>query len=294
MKEPQFKFVKRDSDLLVDLYKHKYLTISQIGRLHFPSLQTAYRRTRILKQAGYVNPFTVPNIDESIFGLTSKGLQIVAEALGIDKDELKWSESKTKPHDYYFMQHFIAINDFRIALRQACNNSDIKLLGFIPDYYGERTDKGGITKYIRDVTCDIANEREKVSHTPDGVFALQKDGKAALFFLEIDRGTETVSDADKGVLKATRFYLNYLFDGKYQRYSKDFNVDSFKGFRTLFVTGSETRMQNIRQASAKLQVPEKAKKFIWITTDNKISTESMFKPIWKSIDHRDNSGYQIG
>ena len=294
MTEPKFKLVSRDADILVDIYKHRLLTIFQIHKLHFPSLQTAYRRTRILKQAGYISAFTVPNIEESIFGLTAKGIPIVAQALGIEKGELKWSDSKSKPHDYYFMQHFIAINDFRITLRRACENSDIKLLGFIPDYYGEQTDKGGITKYIRDVTCDIANEREQISHTPDGVFALRKNGKSALFFLEIDRGTETISDPVKGVLKATRFYLNYLLDGKYQRYSKDFNIESFKGFRTLFVTNSELRLNNILQASARLQVPGKAKKFIWITTNEKISQESIFTPIWKSIDPHDTSGYQIG
>jgi hypothetical protein len=126
MSELKFKFVKRDVDILVDLYKHKFLTISQISRLYFPSLQTAYRRTRLLKLAGYISPFTVPNIEESIFALTAKGMQAVAGALGVERDELKASEPKTKPHDYYFMQHFIAINDFRIALRQACDTSGIK------------------------------------------------------------------------------------------------------------------------------------------------------------------------
>ncbi len=289
-----FKFVQRDSDLLLDLYKHRFLTISQIEGLHFPSLQTAYRRTRLLKQAGFIDSFTVPNIEESIFNLTAKGLEAVAGAIGVGKTELKASESKTKPHDYYFMRHFVAINDFRIALRQACENSEIRKLGFIPDYYGEKTDKGGITKYIRDVACDIAGERDRISHTPDGVFALQKDGKAALFFLEIDRGTEVISDTEKGVLKAIRFYLNYLLEGTYRRYAKDFNVDSFKGFRTLLVTTSEARAENIRRASVKLEVPDKARKFIWITTEDEISKESLFHPIWKSIDPQDNSGYRIG
>lgn len=287
MSASQFKFVARDGNILVDIYKHKYLTISQICKLHFPSLQTAYRRMRLLKQADYVDPFSVPNIEESIFSLTAKGMQIVAAMLGVDKNELKTAESKTKPHDYYFMQHFIAINDFRITLRQACERSSVKLLGFIPDYYGEKTDKGGITKYIRDVACDIANTKELVSHTPDGVFSLEKDGKAALFFLEIDRGTETISAAEKGVLKSVRFYLNYLIDGKYQRYSGDFGTESFKGFRTLYITTSEARVANIRQAVSAVNVPEKAKRFLWLSTFDKISANTLFGPIWKSANEGD-------
>jgi hypothetical protein len=293
MVEIKFKYVQRDSDILVDLYKHRFLTISQIQRLHFPSLQTTYRRMRLLKQAGYASPFTVPNIEESIFALAGKGIQAVAESLGVDKNELKWTETRTRPHDYYFMQHFIAINDFRIALRQACENSTIQLLGFIPDYYGEKTAKGGITKYIRDVSCDIVSEREEISHTPDGVFALRKEGKSALFFLEIDRGTETVSDSDKGVLKAVRFYLNYLLEGKYQRYAKDFNVESFKGFRTLFLTTSEPRIQNIRKAAAAVDIPEKAKRFLWLSTYDRLNNAGIFNPIWVSSHEADAERHSL-
>ena len=294
MKQARTKFTSRDSDLLVDLYRHRFLTVSQLRRLHFPSLQTAYRRLRLLKTGGFVTAFTVASIEESIFTLAAPGLQAVAEALGVDRGSLKWVETKTKPRDYYFMRHFVAINDFRITLRQACDASDVKLLGFIPDYYGEKTDRGGPTKYIRDVICDIADNREEVSHTPDGVFALERIGKQALFFLEIDRGTEVVSDPDKGVLKSIRFYANYLLEGKYQRYAKDFGVTAFKGFRSVYVTTSAARLQNIREATTDLQVPQKAKRFHWITTVDKVTNETIFTPIWVSIDPTDSATYQIG
>jgi len=278
----KFKFTGRDSALLVDLYKHRFLTIEQIQRLHFPSMQTAYRRMRLLKAAGYVSAFTVANIDESIFMPSLQGLQAVAEALGVDREQLKWVGTKAKPRDYYFMRHFLYINDFRITLRLACEASGIRLLGFIPDYYGEKTDKGGVTKYIRDVVCDIASEHKDVSHTPDGVFALERNGKQALFFLEIDRGTEIVSDPTKGVSKAIRFYAEYLLTGKYQRYAKDFAVEQFKGFRTLLITSSVVRVENIRRAVADLPVEEKAKRFFWLSTFEQVGSEGLLSSIWKS------------
>jgi hypothetical protein len=294
MSQQKFKFTERDSALLVDLYKHRFLTIEQVQRLHFPSMQTAYRRMRLLKAAGYVSAFTVANIDQSIFMVSPHGMQAVADALGVDRDQLKWTETKAKPRDYYFMRHFLAINDFRITLLLACEASGIRLLGFIPDYYGEKTGKGMVTKYIRDVICDIAKERREVSHTPDGVFTLERNGKQALFFLEIDRGTEVVSDTDKGVLKSVRFYANYLQEGKYQRYAKDFGVPEFKGFRSLYVTTTDIRLANIRQAAGSLPVPAKAKRFTWITTFEKLTQSTMFTPIWFSIDPADDSRYQIG
>lgn len=293
MPQPKFKFTERDSALLVDLYKHRFLTIEQIQRLHFPSMQTAYRRMRLLKAAGYVSSFTVANIDESIFMPSLQGLQAVAEALGVDREQLKWVETKAKPRDYYFMRHFLSINDFRIALRLTCDVAGIRLLGFIPDYYGEKTDKGGVTKYIRDVVCDIASEHKDVSHTPDGVFALERKGKQALFFLEIDRGTEVVSDPTKGISKAIRFYAEYLLTGKYQRYAKDFAVEQFKGFRTLLITSSVVRVENIRRAVGDLPVAEKAKQFFWLSTFEQVESAGLLSPIWKSSLQSDQSRHSL-
>ncbi|MGP8321754.1 MAG: replication-relaxation family protein [Methanosarcinaceae archaeon] len=294
MSKKVFKFTDRDSQILLTLYKHRFLSISQIQQVHFPSLQTAYRRMRILKEAGFVTSFTVPNIEESIFSVAKKGMNSVAESLGVGIKELKWTDTKTKPKDYYFMQHFLAINDFRIALKQICDTSSVTLLGFIPDYFGEKIQRGGIKKYIKDIICDIDFEREEISHTPDGVFALEKNSKFALFFLEIDRGTEVVSNVNKGVLKSLRFYISYLLNGKYQRYTKDFGVESFKGFRSLYVTTSDKRLQNIRQATDSLKIPQKVKRFHWITTFEKINEENIFNPIWVSIDPNDSNSYQIG
>lgn len=293
MPAKRFKFTERDSQLLVDLYKHRFLTAKQVQRLYFPSMQTAYRRLRLLQAARHVASFTAANIDESIFMVSPVGLQAVAEALGIDREQLKWSETKAKPRDYYFMRHFLAINDFRITLKLACENSGIRLLGFIPDYYGEKSDKGVITKYIRDVICDVSADRREVSHTPDGVFALERDGKHALFFLEIDRGTEVISDASKGLSKAMTFYAEYLLSGKYQRYASDFAVGQFKGFRTLFVTSSSDRIENIRHAASALPVSDKAKQFCWLTTFDQVESKGLLQSIWKSSLLSDHTNYSL-
>ena len=85
----------------------------------------------------------------------------------------------------------------------------------------------------------LKDPEQRINFTPDGVFALEKDGNAALFFVEIDRGTEILSNPDKGVLKAIYFYYNYFISGKYQRYTEDFKCQPFKGFRVLLVTTTE-------------------------------------------------------
>ena len=126
--------------------------------------------------------------------------------------------------------------------------------------------------------------------------ALEKDGNPALFFLEIDRGTEVLTNPEKGFLKGMQFYLNYWVDGeKYQRYAVDFECGPFKAFRTLFVTTSKTRVDNMRQAATAIPVhPPQVKRFVWLTTDEELSQENIFQPIWHSADVTDENLYRIG
>ncbi len=288
------KLTGRDIDLLLDVYKYRYLSVSQLQRLHFPSLQTAYRRIRALTELKLLLGFTAPQIPEHIYYLSRSGAGIVADSLGTALEQLAWSEATRAPKDYYFLSHFLEVNDFRIALAQSCRASEMDLLGFIPEYLGSRTNGGGLIKHIKDFVCDIQRPTQSLNHTPDAVFALSKDGKPGLFFLEIDRGTEVVSDPEKGVLKACRFYLNYLMSGGYQRYAKDFNCQAFRGFRTLFVTTSAERLANMRTAVSTFSFDDKAKKFIWFVTKEQVALTNLFQANWLSGDRRDTTLYRIG
>lgn len=292
----QNRLMDRDVQVILDIYRHRYLSVSQITQIRFPSIQTARRRLRVLTADDYIGGFTAPGTPETIYYLERKGVEIVASYLQVSFDSLKWVKSTRTPKDYYFLKHFLKANDFRIALTQALESeSDIKLLGYIPEYYGERTDKGGSVKYIRDYICDMNDQSLIIHHTPDAVFALEKDGKPALFFLEMDRGTEVLTNPEKGFLKCLHFYLNYWVSGKYQRYSEDFKCEPFRNFRTLFVTTSESRIDNMRQAAKNVNIePKQVKRFIWLTTDDLMARDSIFQSIWQSADIADNGYYRIG
>jgi len=284
---------ERDIKLILDVYKHRYLSTSQIVQLHFPSRQTANRRLRALLEEGYLKGYKAPSIDDRIFHLTPKGAEIVASTLGVPPDALHFRRIADAAKDYYFLKHFLALNEFRIALTLGLKATDaLNLLGFIPEYYGEKTDKGGVVKYIRDFVCDIKDPEQRINFTPDGVFALEKDGNAALFFLEIDRGTEILSNPDKGVLKAVYFYYNYFISGKYQRYTEDFKCQPFRGFRVLFVTTTETRLSNMQAAVSRERFKET--RFVWLTTADKIQPETILTNIWQSLDPSDANRYRIG
>lgn len=292
-----YHLTERDVQAVVSVYKYRYLSTSQVQRLHFSgSLQMAYRRLRVLVTHGFLEGFQTPGVDERVFYLGEKGAELVADALHVAPENLNWIKPTRTPKDYYFLRHFLQLNDFRIVLSQACEASaGIGLLGFIPEYFGERTDRGGVRKYLRDLVCDVQDLSQKLSHTPDGAFALQKEGKAALFFVEIDRGTEVLTDPEKGFLKAVRFYLNYLVEEKYQRYRQDFNCEAFRAFRVLFVTPSEERLSNMRRAASQVPfTPTQARRFIWLSTFQQVTPQTIFDAIWQSADVEDGQSYKIG
>jgi hypothetical protein len=110
----------------------------------------------------------------------------------------------------------------------------------------------------------------------------------------LTEGTEVISDAEKGVLKHVRFYLNYLMTGGYKRYETDFECGELRGFRALFVTSSAARAGNIRTSISKLEFAGKAKQFIWITTAEEVRTRGVIESIWRSADVQDVNTYRIG
>ena len=282
---------ERDNEMLLSVYQYRYLPTSQIVRLHFPSQRTAQRRLSTLVESRLLSYFTVPNIADRIYMLTTRGAGQVAAILSVSPDELLWARGTKKPKDYYFMRHFVAISDFRITLTRASDESSINLLGFIPEHYGAKHASGRVTKYIKDVAFSVSDPDEKITHTPDAVFALEKNGKPALFFLEIDRGTETIANPDKGLGKMIRFYDGYAGEDKYRGYAQDFGCKPFQNFRLLIITTSWKRIENIRSALGQSGNP--LHRFFWLTTQGEVSEETVFNKMWVPLTYSDSKRYGI-
>jgi hypothetical protein len=172
------------------------------------------------------------------------------------------------------------------ALSQGIIGKSVPILAEITirksQYIGEQTKQGYVKKYIRDSVKNL-------SHTPDAVFALEKNNKPALFFVEIDRGTELISDPERGLLKAIIFYLNYWTVKGYARYEKDFRCQ-FETARVLILTTTQTRLQHIREAVTKLDfTPKYVKRFLWVTSEK----EAIFSSVWHALDTSDTEVYAI-
>ena len=277
------KLTDRDRAILRSLYDYRYLSTDQLRRLHFPSQQTLNRRIRLLAGGGFLVDSSVPGTAERLLGLSSRGAAVVAEHIGTPMDALEWSRRRAVPTDYYFIKHFLMINDLRIALKSSCELQDgVSLLGFLPEYLGKATPHGR-QKRLRDVATD--QQGSSITHTPDGVFALRRNGSAALFFLEADRGTEVLSDPNRGYLKMLRFYLNHLAGGEYQKHKRDFDVSTdFALFRVLIVTTSMRRLEHMREAARSVPFqPAHAKRFIWLAAADAINDHNFLTTDWFSV-----------
>ncbi len=276
---------QRDLELLLSLYQNRLLSLPQIERLHFPSAQTAARRLRLLSRAGYVSLFRGPGLPDRIACLAAHGVDQLAALFKVPAAELGRSRARVRPKDHFFLRHALAISDFRIALEAAASaRPDTFVRGFYADHVVERTDSGGFKRFTRDLAAGAAGE--PVGHTPDGVFALSCGAASALFFLEIDRGTETVSDREHGVAKILRFYLSYLGSGGYHRYESVFQVsEPFAAIRVLVATSSARRLETIRKVGASLGFePRRALQFIWLAEISAVTEQTIFDQIWVPLD----------
>ncbi|HSQ51371.1 MAG TPA: replication-relaxation family protein [Nitrospiraceae bacterium] len=286
----------RDIDLMESLATYRYLSTPQVQRLHFPSAQTALRRLRRLSEAGLLSTFRSPACTDRIATITPLGSEVLSERLGRPIVLDGKGPRRTLPKDYLFLLHFLAVSDFRITLTRACAaRNDLSLLGFIPEHRTERSSTGTIRKYIGDRVADGSGSHRVITHAPDGVFALAHAGRAALFFLEIDRGTEVISNPEKGFLRMVRFYLTYLRDGGYQRYREDFGVEApFRGFRTLVVSTTAARLQNIRKSCGRVAFDQpRAKRFVWLSDAQASTDPDVLSRRWTPLEPDDDCKYSI-
>jgi len=234
--------------------RYRFLTIAQFARLaglsrhHAEDLLHGFALRGIVGHFGHV---TVPGHGKTpkVYHLRRKGWELLRSESDIPEElvgpfveahrEASWSPQ---------MYHRLRLLDLLVSLEvEVRGQPQLNLVRTFLEY--RRTRRGG--RIARETTDFVADEETPENRIiPDAAFVLENTwtGRRALFFLEIDRGTEVISDPDKGVLKALRFYAEYLLTAKYQRYAHDFSCSEFKGFRALFVTTSPVRVQNIRQA----------------------------------------------
>ena len=127
---------------------------------------------------------------------------------------------------------------------------------------------------------DRAGPRRNIVFKPDATFSISDatQGKTVLFFLEVDRGTETLGSPKRTPKDIRQKILNYgmCFDTlAYKKYESLWNCQ-LNGFRLLFVTDTVARLSTLSVLVQEMPPSD----FIWLSEQARMFKEGISAPIW--------------
>jgi hypothetical protein len=254
-KPNNFWWQDRDEEIIAAVYLHGVLSTKQIADLFFGgSVSAATKRLRKLFDAGWLQRAFRPNgvgAPEALYLVERR-----QETVHCIADRLGWAEERVRR--YWFptqmlTDHFLEVNAFRVTIEISCRRNGVLLELWEDERFcvDRIRDDGGKVKVF----------------APDAYFRFFKDGTLWAYFLEWDRGTESVGR----IRQKAENYATYWRKGFYtDRYG-------LRGFRVLWVT-KEERMDELMGATEKV---EGAPPFWWATRDVVQECKDILtEPIW--------------
>jgi len=176
------------------------------------------------------------------------------------------------------LPHHAWINEFWLSLEVALRGQDYYLQRFFPSYRYDPSDESAPT-FIAAPNRRQRTPSEKTVAS-DFALALNCPAGSSLAYGEIDLGTEILDSplqTRATLLSKLEAYAAFHDSDGYRRLGDQLG-QSFDGFRVLIATNSPGRLSNIRHLCASLGSSD----FIWITTLDRITPESILCPIWQT------------
>lgn len=283
-KRKGIRLTTRDAQILEALHAVGYLTTHQIRALFFVENQidkmgptkACERRMRLLYSAGLVRRIEQPvkrgeGSKPFIYALSKKGVEFLITETGIDPADIDWRPQSFEAN-VPFLNHLLTTTDLHIALLKACKQLGIELVEWIDE---RELRMGKMFDYVMLPTHQ--GQPIKTAVIPDAIFVLERDGKRALFFVEIDMRTVTVNPSlleKKGWSKKIRTYDLYLSSPEF--------LERYEGRRAriLTVTTGEKRLNNLKKVTER--VAEENKALFWFTTFDLAldSAQLLTAPVW--------------
>ena len=255
-----------DLDLLRTIAALRVVTVHQLALLSGRKHDTLRRQLGVLQKQQLIQAGAIP-VDgsrgrpEKILSLTSTGLKRLRDA-GLDTPEIA-----TEPVTMLLpklVRHQLLIGTVRAHLSLMTRTwPEFQAKFLLPS----------------DSVLAGAGDIERASLVPDAVLGLSHTGlgRTLLFFLEADRGTETLA-SNGGGSDIRQKILNYqarFRSGEYKQYEQKLKAE-LKGFRVLFVTDTERRLT----ALCRVVRDTRPSDFIWLTDETSLSARGIGAPIW--------------
>jgi DNA-binding PadR family transcriptional regulator len=277
-----FRLKTADCNILECLAEYRVLTVSQVAAFFRKSKQAIRRRLHDLEERGLVEVVGSElgrgrGRPENSLGLTERGIHVLKER-GLLAQDIPYD--KVFGDGLFAKDHQLLLNWFRIHLKQTervLPSVSIKVFAqnspSIP-----RGQDGRIL--ITDCSPVPGSGMKGISFWPDVVFTVADSvaGKTCLFFLEVDRGTETIASPKRDMTDVRQKIVNYQWyfhSGGYKRYEEVFKAN-LRGFRLLFLASTHGRLV----ALCKLTQKMKPSNFIWLTECSRLFTDGASAKIW--------------
>jgi hypothetical protein len=284
---------------LLFIHRYRYLTIAQYARAVGLHHETGATQLRQFERVGILAFFGNTRLagngkTPKAYFLTRKGYELLCDESGIPPEYLGgYKEVKVEAAWAPQMYHRLATVDLLIALEVAVRKRS--RLSLIQTFLEYRRIKRG-SQFIHE-TMDYVDALETPENKiiPDAAYILEntETSRRALFFLEVDMGTERIKSVSPYTAQTTlhRKFSQYDRYLKSFRYSKTYQeYGEFRSFIMLFVTLQEARIENIKREFANL--PQDLGRYYRLTTYERAMGDFL-GTIWQSRSLSDMSTYSL-
>ena len=267
-KPPRFVVTERDTLILGDILRMRYLDREQVQRLHFSpgSASACKRRLTLLYHGRYVDRMLVQETTpggspRALYCLDRRGAQLLAALQGSSISRLDWRR-QDNDKDTFFLAHTRDCNDAWIGFIESCGQRVWSL-----SWTNERELRRTLTGQR---LPDPAGRRPSLLVIPDGHFQVDDGVGRYSFALELDRGTVE----EKRIREKVRGYGEWLVSGAYRdRYGDD-------SLRVIFVvSGREPRgrVQRLKRWCEE----ERGRSLFWFAEKEAFDrSDPLSDPIW--------------
>ncbi|MFC1960018.1 replication-relaxation family protein [Chloroflexota bacterium] len=263
-KPPPMHLMARDRHILEAVHAYDGMMGDyQIRCLFFTGERQARGRLSLLYHNGYLNR---PNrkqragLDCMVYWLARRGAAEVAGLAGEPAHMLKWR----KQPRWSQVRHDLAVNDFRIAVTEACDRQpDLTLQEWIPE---------GVFWSYPDTVSYISRKNGKAKRRviPDGFCVIKRLDYTSRLLLEVDMRTEdNPRFGEEKVLPGIAYVRSEVYAQRF----------GYKSGRWLVVTTGEQRLLNLKQQAER--VGGASARLFYFTTFAKVNAATVLtEPIW--------------
>jgi len=252
-------------DILRDLYDNEYIDLPEVQKLWL-----------YLRQSD-------DGKKDQVYALFNRGAHLLHEIDSRPQGRSDWKAKNDVRES--FVMHTLMVSDVVVRITEACRLSGNTELIHSHEILGQASSsvKNSPAPFEWKVEIDHENQLYKRKLIPDGVFGLrftdEPEGRnRAFFFLEADRGTETVYSPNMYKSSIFQKYLKYRETNRQKIHTDRYNI---RGFRALFVTTkNDTRVESFVEANKKMNNGVGSRLFYFITYDDLMKAGNPLTATW--------------